>query len=47
MWKDHIFWKALGLMVQQIDAEYEASEGEVFSLTCTTTEAMEVSPTDK
>jgi hypothetical protein len=31
MWKDHIFQKALGLMLQQIDAEYEASEGEVFS----------------
>jgi hypothetical protein len=30
MWKDHIFRKALGLMLQQIDAEYEASEGEVF-----------------
>jgi hypothetical protein len=30
MWKDHIFWKALGPMLQQIDAEYEASEGEVF-----------------
>jgi hypothetical protein len=30
MWKDHIFWKALGPMVQQIDAEFEASEGEVF-----------------
>jgi hypothetical protein len=32
MWKDHIFWKALGPMLQQIDAEYEASEEEVFSL---------------
>jgi hypothetical protein len=32
IWKDHIFRKALGLMLQQIDAEYEASEGEVFSL---------------
>jgi hypothetical protein len=32
MWKDHIFRKALGSMPQQIDAEYEASEGEVFSL---------------
>jgi hypothetical protein len=32
MWKDHIFRKDLGLMLQQIDAEYEASEGEVFSL---------------
>jgi hypothetical protein len=30
MWKDHIFQKAFGLMLQQIDAEYEASEGEVF-----------------
>jgi hypothetical protein len=30
MWKDHIFWKALGPVLQQIDAEYEASEGEVF-----------------
>jgi hypothetical protein len=30
MWKDHIFWKGLGLMLQQIDAEYEAFEGEVF-----------------
>jgi hypothetical protein len=29
MWKDHIFQKALGPMLQQIDAEYEASEGEV------------------
>jgi hypothetical protein len=29
MWKDHIFRKALGPMLQQIDAEYEASEGEV------------------
>jgi hypothetical protein len=32
MWKDHIFQKALGPMLQQIDAEYEASEGEVFPL---------------
>jgi hypothetical protein len=32
MWKDHIFRKALGPMLQQIDAEYEASKGEVFSL---------------
>jgi hypothetical protein len=32
MWKYHIFRKALELMLQQIDAEYEASEGEVFSL---------------
>jgi hypothetical protein len=30
MWKDHIFRKALGPMLQQINAEYEASEGEVF-----------------
>jgi hypothetical protein len=30
MWKDHIFWKALEPMLQQIDVEYEASEGEVF-----------------
>jgi hypothetical protein len=30
MWKDHIFQKALGLVLQQINAEYEASEGEVF-----------------
>jgi hypothetical protein len=32
MWKDHIFQKALGPILQQIDAEYEASEGDVFSL---------------
>jgi hypothetical protein len=32
MWKDHIFQKALGPVLQQIDAEYEASEGEVFPL---------------
>jgi hypothetical protein len=30
MWKDYIFRKALGPVLQQIDAEYEASEGEVF-----------------
>jgi hypothetical protein len=30
IWKDHIFRKALGPMLQQIDAEYEAFEGEVF-----------------
>jgi hypothetical protein len=30
MWKDHIFQKALGPMLQQINAEYEAYEGEVF-----------------
>jgi hypothetical protein len=30
MWKNHIFRKVLGPMLQQIDAEYEASEGEVF-----------------
>jgi hypothetical protein len=29
-WKAHIFQKALGPVLQQIDAEYEASEGEVF-----------------
>jgi hypothetical protein len=33
MWKDHIFLKALGRMLQQNDAEYEASEGEVFPRT--------------
>jgi hypothetical protein len=32
MWKDHIFRKALGPMLQQINAEYGAYEGEVFSL---------------
>jgi hypothetical protein len=32
MWKDHIFQKALGPMLQQINAEYEAFEGEVFPL---------------
>jgi hypothetical protein len=30
MWKARIFQKALGPVLQQIDAEYEASEGEVF-----------------
>jgi hypothetical protein len=30
MWKDHIFRKALGPMLQQIDVEYKASEGDVF-----------------
>jgi hypothetical protein len=30
MWKAHIFWKALGPVLQQIDVEYKASEGEVF-----------------
>jgi hypothetical protein len=30
MWKAHIFRKALGPVLQQIDAEYEASEAEVF-----------------
>jgi hypothetical protein len=30
MWKAHIFQKALGPVLQQIDAEYEASKGEVF-----------------
>jgi hypothetical protein len=29
-WKDHIFWKALGPVLLQINAEYGASEGEVF-----------------
>jgi hypothetical protein len=29
-WKAHIFWKALGPVLQQIDVEYEASKGEVF-----------------
>jgi hypothetical protein len=29
MWKTHIFRKALGPMLQQIDAEYEAREEEV------------------
>jgi hypothetical protein len=29
LWKTHIFQKALGPMLQQIDAEYEAPEGEV------------------
>jgi hypothetical protein len=29
MWKTHIFWKALGPMMQQINAEYEAPEEEV------------------
>jgi hypothetical protein len=30
MWMAHIFQKALGPVLQQIDAEYEASDGEVF-----------------
>jgi hypothetical protein len=30
MWKAHIFQKALGPVLQQIDAEYEASKGEIF-----------------
>jgi hypothetical protein len=30
MWKAHIFRKALGPVLQQINAEYEASKGEVF-----------------
>jgi hypothetical protein len=30
MWKAHIFWKALGPVLQQINAKYEASGGEVF-----------------
>jgi hypothetical protein len=29
MWKTHIFRKALGPMLQQINAEYEAPEEEV------------------
>jgi hypothetical protein len=29
MWKNHVFQKALGLMLQQINAEYEAPEEEV------------------
>jgi hypothetical protein len=29
MWKTHIFWKALGPMLQQINAKYEAPEEEV------------------
>jgi hypothetical protein len=29
MWKTHVFRKALGLMLQQIHAEYEAPEEEV------------------
>jgi hypothetical protein len=29
MWKTHVFRKALGPMLQQIHAEYEAPEGEV------------------
>jgi hypothetical protein len=29
LWKTHVFWKVLGPMLQQIDAEYEAPEGEV------------------
>jgi hypothetical protein len=29
MWKTHVFWKALGPMLQQIHAEYEAPEEEV------------------
>jgi hypothetical protein len=31
MWKTHVFWKALGPMLQQIHAEYEAFEEEVFT----------------
>jgi hypothetical protein len=30
MWNDHIFRKVLGPVLQQIDAEYKASEGVVF-----------------
>jgi hypothetical protein len=29
MWKTHIFWRALGPMLQQIHTEYEIPEGEV------------------
>jgi hypothetical protein len=29
MWKTHVFWKALGPMLQQINAKYEAPEEEV------------------
>jgi hypothetical protein len=29
MWKTHVFWKTLGPMLQQINAEYEAPEEEV------------------
>jgi hypothetical protein len=29
MWKTHVFWRALGLMLQQIHTEYEILEGEV------------------
>jgi hypothetical protein len=29
MWKTHIFWRALGPMLQQIHTEYEIAEGEV------------------
>jgi hypothetical protein len=29
MWRTHVFWKALGVMLQQINAEYEAPEEEV------------------
>jgi hypothetical protein len=29
LWKTHVFRKALGPMLQQIDAEYEAPEGQV------------------
>jgi hypothetical protein len=32
MWKDHIFRKALGPVLRQIKAEYEAYEGEVLPL---------------
>jgi hypothetical protein len=30
MWKAHIFQKALGSVLQQIDAKYKASKGEIF-----------------
>jgi hypothetical protein len=29
MWKTHVFWKALGPMLQQIHAEYEVPEEEI------------------
>jgi hypothetical protein len=32
MWKTHVFQKALGPMLQQIHAEYEALEEEVLPL---------------
>jgi hypothetical protein len=29
MWKTRVFWKAMGPMLQQINAKYEAPEEEV------------------